>query len=98
MGRRAETGVGQISGLGVKQWVMTGVRGADQSQCRAIPLWVTAGVTIGVAAIFGRFFASRVAGGFLAPIAVDKSENYSFFSLNIASQGHLKNYRAVNKE
>ena len=46
---------GQILGLGVKQ----GVVNARFSQCRAILY----GVTIGVVAIFGRFFASRVTGG-----------------------------------
>ena len=44
---------GQISGLGIKLGVTAGVGNMDKAQCRAIPLWVTAGVTIGVAANFG---------------------------------------------
>ena len=79
VGRRAESGVGQISGLGVKPWVTAGVRDSDKSQCRAIPLWVTAGVTVGVAANFRRFHASQGAGSFAARSTVDKSENYRFF-------------------
>ena len=49
---------GQFSGLGVKLWVVDD----GLSQCRAIPY----GVTIGVVANFGHFFASRVAGSFAA--------------------------------
>lgn len=58
---------GQILGLGVKPWVVN----ARFSQCRAILY----GVTIGVVAIFGRFFASRVTGGLSARIAMGGSEN-----------------------
>ena len=47
---------GRFWNLGVKLWVMD----ARFSQCRAISY----GVTIGVAAIFWRFYASRVMGSF----------------------------------
>ena len=70
---------GQISGLGVKPWVTAGVGSTNKSQCRAISLWVAAGVTIGVMANFGHFFASQGAGSFAARSTVDKSENYRFF-------------------
>ena len=58
---------GRFWSLGVKLWVVD----AGFSQCRAIPY----GVTIGVVAIFGRFFASRVTGGLSARIAMGGSEN-----------------------
>ena len=58
---------GQISSLGVK----LGVMDAGFPQCRAILY----GVTIGVAAHFGRFYASRGSGKFSAQRAVDKNEN-----------------------
>ena len=77
---------GRFWSLGVKLWVVD----AGFSQCRAIPY----GVTIGVVANFERFFASRMAGRFPASIAVDKSENYPFFSLRIGSPGHLKSCAA----
>ena len=51
---------GQISGLGVK----LGVVDAGFSQCRAI----LHGVTIGVVANFGRFFASRGTGSFAVSV------------------------------
>ena len=81
---------GQFGGLGVK----LGVVDDRFSQCRAI----LHGVTIGVVAIFGRFYASRGERSFPGQIAVDESKNYPLFSLSTASQGHLKNYRGVNKE
>ena len=62
---------GRFGGLGVK----LGVVDDRFSQCRAI----LHGVTIGVAAIFGRFFASRAAGNFPARIAADEGENYPVF-------------------
>ena len=77
---------GRFGGLGVK----LGVVDDRFSQCRAI----LHGVTIGVVANFERFFASRMAGRFPASIAVDKSENYPFFSLRIGSPGHLKSCAA----
>ena len=49
---------GQILGLGVRLWVVD----VGLSQCRAIFY----GVTIGVAANFGRFCASRGTGSFAA--------------------------------
>ena len=81
---------GQFGGLGVK----LGVVDDRFSQCRAIPY----GVKIGVVTIFGRFYASRGERSFPGQIAVDESKNYPLFSLSTASQGHLKNYRGVNKE
>ena len=81
---------GQILGLGVKPWGVD----AENSQCRAILY----GVKIGVVTIFGRFYASRGERSFPGQIAVDESKNYPLFSLSTASQGHLKNYRGVNKE
>ena len=52
---------GRFEGLGVKLWGVD----AQFPQCRAISY----GVRIGVVADFGHFFASRVAGSFLAHIA-----------------------------
>ena len=49
---------GRFEGLGVKPWVVD----ARFPRCRAILY----GVTIGVVANFGHFFASRVAGSFAA--------------------------------
>ena len=72
---------GQILGLWVKLWVVD----VGLSQCRAILY----GVTIGVVANFGHFFASRVAGGFLAHIAVDGGQLF-LFSLHIGGQGTSK--------
>ena len=81
---------GRFEGLGVKLWVVD----AGFSQRRAILY----GVKIGVVTIFGRFYASRGERSFPGQIAVDESKNYPLFSLSTASQGHLKNYRGVNKE
>ena len=72
---------GQISGLGVRLWVVD----ARFPRCRAI----LHGVTIGVVANFGRFCASRVAGSFLAHIAVDGGQLF-LFSLHIGGQGTSK--------
>ena len=72
---------GQILGLWVKLWVVD----VGLSQCRAI----LCGVKIGVVANFGHFFASRVAGGFLAHIAVDGGQLF-LFSLHIGGQGTSK--------
>ena len=76
--------------LQVKPWVVN----AGFSRCRAILY----GVKIGVVTIFGRFYASRGERSFPGQIAVDESKNYPLFSLSTASQGHLINYRGVNKE
>ena len=73
---------GQILGLGVKLGVVDG----GFSQCRAI----LHGVTIGVVANFGRFFASRGTGSFAARMTMVGSENFPF-PLHIGRcQGHLK--------
>ena len=72
---------GQILGLWVKLWVVD----VGLSQCRAILY----GVKIGVVANFGHFFASRVAGGFLAHIAVDGGQLF-LFSLHIGGQATSK--------
>ena len=81
---------GRFWGLGVKPWVVN----AGFSRCRAILY----GVKIGVVTIFGRLYASRGERSFPGQIAVDESKNYPLFSLSTASQGHLINYRGVNKE
>ena len=73
---------GQISGLGIKLGVVDG----GFSQCRAIPY----GVKIGVVAIFGRFYASRMAGSFLGQIAMDEGKKYPFFSLHIGAKATSK--------
>ena len=62
---------GQILGL----WVKLGVVDAGFSRCRAILY----GVTIGVVANFGRFYASRVVDRCPAQIAADEGENYPVF-------------------
>ena len=63
---------GQILGLGVKLGVVDG----GFSLCRAI----LHGVTIGVVANFGRFFASRGTGSFAARMTMVGSENFPFSS------------------
>ena len=72
---------GRFEGLGVKLWGVD----AQFPQCRAISY----GVRIGVVADFGHFFASRVAGSFLAHIAVDGGQLF-LFSLHIGGQGISK--------
>ena len=63
---------GRFEGLGAKLGVVDG----GFSQCRAIPY----GVTIGVVANFGRFFASRGTGSFAARMTMVGSENFPFSS------------------
>ena len=63
---------GRFGGLGIK----LGVVDDRFSQCRAI----LHGVTIGVVANFGRFFASRGTGSFAARMTMVGSENFPFFS------------------
>ena len=81
---------GQISGLGVKPWVVD----AGFPQCRAI----LHGVTIGVAAIFEKFPTSGRIGCSPGQNATFGRENRPYFFSALRGLCPLRNCGGVNKE